>query len=163
MSRTLKLRKQMSPTVLIKPCKHYRYTNSPKFNTCISDNNISSHKHCSTSTLLLLWRTIVLFSTVQILNIHVYLVQWPLIVTCVLCLPMKTVFAIAKKIIGSESAKSCPAVQSWCEDNKVCRPNQKASQTYQQRAKRLLRNNVTDSENESVSESYNWWWRNRLL
>ena len=75
---------------------------------------------------------------------------------CVLCLPTKKILAIAKKVIGSESAKSVPmkqAVQSWCED-KVLRPSQKASRTYKQRAKRLLRNNDTDSENESLSESY---------
>ena len=66
------------------------------------------------------------------------------------------IFAIAKKIIGLESAKSVlmkQAVQSWCED-KVLRPNQKASRTYKQRAKRLLRNNDTNSENESLLESY---------
>ena len=32
--------------------------------------------------------------------------------------------------------------------------NQKALRIYKQRAKRLLRNNDTDSENESLSETY---------
>ena len=69
---------------------------------------------------------------------------------------MKTILAIAKKTIGLESTRSVwmkQAVQSWC-NVKVRRPNQKALCIYKQRAKRLLRNNDTDSENESLSETY---------
>lgn len=45
-----------------------------------------------------------------------------------------------------------PAVQSWCED-KVRRPNQKASRTYKQGAKRLNRNTDNDSDVESLPNS----------
>ena len=74
---------------------------------------------------------------------------------CVQCLPTKTILAIAKTIIGSESAKSAWIKQAVQLSNRGARIKcvgqiRKYRAAYEQRAKRLLRNNDTDSENESL-------------
>ena len=66
---------------------------------------------------------------------------------------MKTILAIGKKIIGSESSKSVLIKQAVHHGVRLkCVGQIRKHRTYKQRATTLLRNNDIDRENESLSE-----------